>query len=263
VTRILTGAVLVALSVGVIVLAPSWLFWILLLVTASGAAWEFGKLMEACQRPSWVSLGIPGTLATALAFYSGAQPLGITLVGCTLAVFVTAVFAPDGPRERLDRIGSTLLLIVYLGLGFGHVGGLYENGPRLLLFAILVVYCGDVAAYYGGRAFGRVKLAPRLSPAKTWEGAISGVAGAAAAAIGGSIWLVPALAPAPAAAAGALLGIAGILGDLVESLVKRAGGTKDSSTLLPGHGGVLDRLDSLLLGAPVLYWCVRLGLAGY
>jgi phosphatidate cytidylyltransferase len=155
----------------------------------------------------------------------------------------------------------------YAGLTLLSLPGLREeaNGPSLVTFLLFVVWAGDIAAYYVGRTFGKHKLAPRLSPNKTWEGAIGSIAGSLVAA-GGLLaladgftqwnsaklsypeeiwyWLVLAV----------IVNIAAQLGDLVESALKRSAGVKDSGTLLPGHGGVLDRIDSLLLAAPMLWY---------
>ena len=120
----------------------------------------------------------------------------------------------------------------------------------LLLF--LIVWGCDSFAYYTGRALGRRKLAPRVSPNKTWEGTLGGLAGATLVGAAGGLWLLPALGPAWGAAAGALASSAGQVGDLVESMWKRGAGVKDSGTFLPGHGGFYDRIDSLLFAGPVL-----------
>jgi phosphatidate cytidylyltransferase len=140
-----------------------------------------------------------------------------------------------------------------------------DNGPSLLLFLLLVVWSGDIAALYIGRAFGRWTLAPRLSPNKTWEGSIASV-GASVGIAALLVWvggMLNARAVEYVSYPGTythwiglavLLNIAAQVGDLVESAIKRGAGVKDSGRLLPGHGGVLDRIDALLLAAPVLWY---------
>jgi len=129
-----------------------------------------------------------------------------------------------------------------------------------VLFLFLIVWGCDSFAYYTGKNFGRRKIAPRVSPNKTWEGTIGGFVGATLiGAAGGTWWLMPELGPVAGAAAGALASTAGQLGDLVESLWKRGAGVKDSGTFLPGHGGFYDRIDSLLFAAPVLLLVVCSG----
>jgi phosphatidate cytidylyltransferase len=130
----------------------------------------------------------------------------------------------------------------------------------MLLF-ICVIF-GDTTAYYVGTAFGRRRMAPELSPRKSWEGAAGAVVGSTAGALIAHFWFYQKLPLAHALAIGILLGAAGVLGDLAESMIKRACGVKDSSGLLPGHGGVLDRIDGLLFAAPALYLYLNLFLRG-
>jgi phosphatidate cytidylyltransferase len=132
----------------------------------------------------------------------------------------------------------------------------------MLILAMVAVYVGDIFALYGGRAFGRHRLAPVISPKKTWEGAIAGLVGSVAGSLLAPLWFARALPVRHAVALGLLLGTVGIAGDLAESLLKRAAEVKDSGSLLPGHGGILDRIDSLLFAAPVLYSYYVLFLAG-
>ncbi len=130
---------------------------------------------------------------------------------------------------------------------------LRDYSPRAVLFLLLLVWVCDSCAYYFGRRFGAHRLAPVVSPKKSWEGSIAGLAGATLfGAAAGSWWFLPELGPVVGALAGALASTAGQLGDLVESLWKRGGGVKDSGTFLPGHGGFFDRIDSLLFAGPVV-----------
>jgi phosphatidate cytidylyltransferase len=112
----------------------------------------------------------------------------------------------------------------------------------------------DTAAYYTGRAFGRHKLAPRVSPGKTWEGAVGGMCASLALAALAHYWFFPELSLRAALPLAALMNVLGVLGDLTESALKRGAGAKDAAKILPGHGGLLDRLDSLLFNAPLLYY---------
>ena len=136
---------------------------------------------------------------------------------------------------------------------------LHAQGPALMLFLLLLVVAADIGAYFAGRHFGRNKLAPRVSPGKTWEGVMGGVVGAAVVAlVGVSIFHVSA---APFIGLSLVTVLASVVGDLTESLFKRHAGVKDSGSLLPGHGGVLDRVDSVTAAAPIfLVGLERLGL---
>jgi phosphatidate cytidylyltransferase len=132
--------------------------------------------------------------------------------------------------------------------------GIPEQGPAILLFVLVITWVGDTAAYFAGRAIGKHKLAPVLSPKKTWEGTVASILGALLVAVVFTRWLT---IPLPHLLAMAAVGnIAGQAGDLLESAYKRSAGVKDSGSLLPGHGGVLDRIDALILAIPVVwyYW---------
>jgi phosphatidate cytidylyltransferase len=181
-------------------------------------------------------------------------------------LFVVCTFR--SPLNKvLPNTAFSVFGMLYVGLSLTTIPLLsaQENGPSLLVFLLMVVWSGDIAALYAGRAFGRRKLAPAISPNKTWEGTAASIAGSMLITLlliylagvfarrsfsllsyPGSIfrWLFLAV----------LLNIAAQVGDLIESAIKRGAGVKDSGTLLPGHGGVLDRIDALLLAAPVLWY---------
>jgi phosphatidate cytidylyltransferase len=146
-----------------------------------------------------------------------------------------------------------------LGYAIWLHGG--ASGPQLVLFLVGVTWAGESAAYLVGSSLGRHRLAPILSPRKTVEGAAAQVIVSVAAALLLSAWLLPGCSLVGAAGAGIVLGVIGQIGDLVESAIKRSIGTKDTGGLIPGHGGMLDRIDSLLFNAPALYlysmyaWC--------
>jgi phosphatidate cytidylyltransferase len=143
---------------------------------------------------------------------------------------------------------------LYLGLPIGALAAIREMRGRDALFLLmLTIIASDTAQYYSGRAFGRRPLAPAISPKKTVEGAVGGfVFGALVCAVIGTLWL-PVVPFALRAAIGVMIVALGIAGDLFESMLKRSAGVKDSSTLIPGHGGILDRIDALLFAAPVYY----------
>jgi phosphatidate cytidylyltransferase len=152
-------------------------------------------------------------------------------------------------------ISASGLLLVAFPLTFAiRLHGRGSEGPKFLLFALVITWAGDTAAYFAGRAIGKRPLAPVLSPKKTWEGTIASLLGALLVAVGFSRWMFVPVAHLLAMAA--VGNVAGQAGDLLESAYKRSAGVKDSGALLPGHGGVLDRIDALILAIPVVwyYW---------
>lgn len=187
---------------------------------------------------------------------SGAPPLWPFAL---LAVAAAAVAVRGEPAVVGAGAGATLLAAAYLGGLGGTIAGLrvlapIEQGSWRLVLLLAILMVGDAAAFFVGHAIGRRPLAPRISPGKTIEGAIGGLAGAAAAALAVRALGLPLLPLTHALGLGVAVAAAGTVGDLFESLLKRWAGVKDSGRLFPGHGGMLDRLDSLLFGAPVLYW---------
>ena len=159
--------------------------------------------------------------------------------------------------EALPAAGmsSSGLLLIALPLTYAiRLHALGNDGPKLLFFALVITWAGDTAAYFVGRSIGKFKLAPHLSPTKTWEGTIASILGALLVGFSFSRWMT---VPLPHLLAMAAVGnLAGQAGDLLESAYKRSAGVKDSGTLLPGHGGVLDRIDALILTFPVVwYYC--------
>ncbi|HXR38749.1 MAG TPA: phosphatidate cytidylyltransferase [Terracidiphilus sp.] len=264
--RVLTALVLIPLVLVLVFLGPRWLVIVATAVLAGLAAWEYLGLTEkGGAKPPRIAVLVAITL-----LYVGSSEypeLTAAIVGAlSLGLLVYCAFRSPVERVIADAAVS-VFCVVYVGLTLLALPVLREeaNGPSLLTFLFCVVWAGDIVALYVGRAWGRHKLAPRLSPNKTWEGALGSVAGSLLAA-GGLLalagwftqwnsaklsypeeawyWLLLAV----------IVNIAAQLGDLAESALKRSVGVKDSGTLLPGHGGVLDRIDALLLAAPVLWY---------
>jgi phosphatidate cytidylyltransferase len=223
-------------------------------------AWEFSRLCPAGTDVGLTLLTVAGALGwhAALLWTGGVAGVGAAVAGAAL-LRVTLLGAEF--QTRLLRAAWTVL-------GTAYVGGLLScvsllrylpEGRELIYFLFFTTWAGDTGAFYIGARFGRHALAPRISPGKTLEGALGGMAATMLLAMAGSLWIWPRLWWAPATVVGLLLATVGILGDLCESVVKRGAAVKDSGTLIPGHGGVLDRLDSLMFAAPVLYGMVWMG----
>ena len=196
-------------------------------------------------------------------------PLWAVLGGGMLLVHFGALFFDAKLEEALPSQAITWLGALYLGLGLGFQqklfmlqGNLSKTGSRLVLALFVITWLGDTAAYFVGTFLGKHKLAPRVSPKKSWEGAAGNLAGN----LGGAFLMIATVCPdwtwVDALALGLLMGVAGQLGDLVESTWKRSAGVKDSNVgvAIPGHGGILDRVDSLVFAAPVLYAYVHFAL---
>ena len=178
----------------------------------------------------------------------------IALISLTSLLLRVGDFSATVPAAALTLLGAT-----YLGALGGTIAGLLLLEPQVLapwrlVMLLATVMASDTVAFFVGSAMGKRKLAPAISPGKTVEGALGGLLGGVAGAL--AVWAagLPGVPAWHAAALGAVVAILGMLGDLLESLLKRWAGVKDSGRLLPGHGGMLDRLDSLLFGAPVLYY---------
>ena len=267
--RVITAVVLLALLLPAVIADDPRPFIYLTLAAVSAAAWEWARQNGASGGPA---LG----LAALVALAGGAAAFSLLDVGAPAPVWwaVSAAWVlggplvlragpaawPSWPRAVRWALGATLLWAAWLALGHAKVAGV-----NFLLSAFCLVWVADIAAYFGGRRFGRRKLAPSISPGKSWEGVVSGMLGvlilAAAWMQADRTWAAdsPSLytvlwqrlgAAGWVAAIVALTGMS-VVGDLFESLVKRAAGAKDSSALLPGHGGVLDRIDALLPVFPI------------
>ena len=180
--------------------------------------------------------------------------LFVFVVGCAAIIFTSR----RPLAEALGDIGISAAGLVFIALPLSAVIGIHAVGPigpKLLLFTLVLVWAGDTLAYFVGRAFGRVPMAPQLSPKKTWEGAAANLLGSAIVALALFRWLD--IDAFQAVVMACLANVAGQAGDLLKSAYKRGAGVKDSGTLLPGHGGVLDRIDALILAAPVVWYYFR------
>ncbi len=177
---------------------------------------------------------------------------------------LTAAMLRGAPFDRMmASVGVTVLGVMYIVLFGGHlvavrVGFAPQLSKHLLSFFFLVLMGADMAAYSGGSAFGRHKLAPNVSPGKTWEGVAAGMLASLLLAALAHYWFFPELPMRFALGLAAVMNVLGVAGDLTESALKRSAGAKDTAKLLPGHGGLLDRMDSLLFNAPVIYYFARL-----
>lgn len=270
--RILTALVLLLIVVAALRAPGPWPFLVLLCVLAGGALWEWLRLVLHAVWPRWVvsilavssMLGLswswvqPGDQAFAwqAGFESVLLPLvaAFWVIPAVLMVLRARLIWPFGPRV-LGACAVLSVFAVWYALGTFFL----RFGAGCLLSVLILIWCADIAAYFTGRALGRHKLAPQVSPGKTWEGAVGGVLAATLWLLASAWWwsesfgalLLARWSITGLIAAGVFLATMSIIGDLFESLLKRRAGVKDSSRLLPGHGGVYDRIDAVMPVAPL------------
>ncbi len=256
--RVASAVVLVPLFAWVVVAAPVWVFQLLVMATSAAAVWELSRMFEQARRPVYKWLGV--ALATAVTGAFASATLGAVPAYPTLAVAIAiglVVSAPvwSGVLPSTEAPANTLLGVTYVGwlLGFAILLHGLPQGPWLVLFLMGVTWAGETAAYAVGSLIGRRRLAPTLSPGKTIEGSVAQIVVSVLTALLLERWLLPGCGRTVAIAAGGLIGVVGQVGDLAESAIKRSVGTKDTSQIIPGHGGVLDRIDSLLFNIPMFY----------
>jgi phosphatidate cytidylyltransferase len=241
-------------------LALLWaLFWppvavtvaIFAAIVALGA-WEwarFGGLTAPASRLTYVFvvLALPGLYFAGLVSSEWQRTILIVALLWWVAAFAWVCCAPAWQSAWLT-LAVGLLVLVSTFVSLAQLQG-STRGPQYVLWMLLMVFGADIGAYAAGRAFGRVKLAPRVSPGKTWEGVFGGIAAATIIGGAGALWFEWPLSVSCLFAMA--IGIVSVIGDLTESMFKRAAGLKDSGNLLPGHGGILDRIDSITAAAPL------------
>jgi phosphatidate cytidylyltransferase len=257
--RVLSAVVLLPIFLWIVLAGPLWLYGVMITAVAALGQWEFTGMFERAGVHTFRVGGlVGGTILTASVVWSPAEGATFTLVLLGLLALTLARAARG--HAAWQPLAVTLLGVGYVNwlLGYGVRLRALEGGSAWLLLLVWVTWLGETAAYVIGAGLGRRKLVPAISPGKTVEGAVAQVAVSILAAIAAA-WFVPELRPGPAAIIGAGLGVVGQVGDLVESALKRSVGTKDTGHLIPGHGGILDRLDGLLFNTPVLFYYATCG----
>jgi phosphatidate cytidylyltransferase len=245
--RALTAALLVPLFVYVILWAPRYAFLAVLSAVALLCYREYAGIVKGYGIERLGPVGYGAGLAVLLVPYEPA--LLLTLVALLTLGLILSL---DDLAKGLPRAAALLLGVVYVFGVWRTAIPLRARSPHWLLFVLALTWVGDAAAYYIGRWLGRHKMAPRISPAKSWEGAAASLA---ASVLFAALYLprfIPSVPLVTAMLLGAAANVAGQIGDLAESALKRGAGVKDSGHMLPGHGGWLDRVDSALFAMPVL-----------
>lgn len=255
--RILSALILLPIVLGVIWSTPPIGTWILGGVVLTLAFVEYAGLARQ-RSPEFPAVVSGAATLVAYAAIALRVPFEQVLVFCTIAIALLSVARGRPEEDVLRGVAIALFPALYLGAALAvSLLAREQFGVKALLIPFLTVVISDSAQYYGGRTMGRRPLAPSISPKKTVEGAITGIVAAAIATPLLVMWAFPGRPVAWSIVLGVLLANSGICGDLFESLLKRSAGVKDASGLIPGHGGMLDRIDSLLFAGPVYYLFLR------
>jgi len=277
-SRLITAAVALPILIASVVVPQLKLLFVVIAVGAMAVAlYEFWFLARRVGAKPDVVVGYAAAAAVLVSFLLDALPLLLFVIPALVVAALAAEMLRGAPFDKMIlSVGSTVLGVLYVALlggflvavrtGFQEVitpeGGYWFSAQfvdktvstHLLGFFLLVLMGSDTGAYYAGRAFGKHKLAPKVSPGKTWEGAIGGMLASMLAAAVAHFWFFPELSLTAALPLAAAMNVLGVVGDLSESALKRGANAKDAAQILPGHGGFLDRLDSLLFNAPLLYY---------
>lgn len=253
--RVATALVLLPLVLWLIWLGH-WPLFALILVATAIILHEYFTMWAKGDR-LMVITGVALGLIPALVAMLKPQFMGEAVVAVILLTVLGFTLNPGPFDSTWKRMATTVLGLVYGGVSLTYLYRLSDEHPGAegagwIYLALIVTWANDTSAYFAGRAFGKHKLSS-LSPKKTWEGAVGGWLGSVLSAILAHYWFAPQITLVEALLIGALAGVLGPLGDLAESLMKRSFDTKDSGHILPGHGGLLDRVDALLINAPMIY----------
>ncbi len=259
--RVISGLLFLPIFYLVVWKLPPAYFTGLVALAAIIGQYEFYRMARKRELKPLAALGLLlGVLVVVQGFYHpGAPDRGqafFYITVCVLVIMLARLFSPHPVEGALEDIAVTFLGIFYVAMLFGFQAAIRTapDGRQWTVFMYFVIWATDIGAYSLGVPFGRHKLYPKISPKKSVEGLIGGVCAAAGMALLCRVWFMPPLEIWEAALIGIALAAVGTLGDFVESLLKRSVGVKDSGGIIPGHGGMLDRMDSMLFAAPVLYY---------
>jgi phosphatidate cytidylyltransferase len=263
--RLYSALVLIPLLYVGIRYSPSWLFSLLIGTVALFALWEFLSLYfpDTSSIPTkGLSCLITALLLIVVVHEGVPKILIVGLLGIVAIIMAGFFISPIVAKHRLPGWAAYIFGVLYVGLLLSHYILLrnLENGVALVFFVILVTWLSDTGGFSVGKTLGKHPLAPRLSPKKTIEGLLGGILFAVVGAILSQITFVPFFSLGECVMLGVGLALLGALGDLAESAIKRSVSIKDSGTIIPGHGGVLDRVDSLLFTGPAMYYYVMFSL---
>ena len=254
-TRLLSALVLAAPILAVLFFTSSTVFLCVVLLLVFRAGWEFQTLVSLCGWRVRAWEGAVDACAFVLAVWVGGVLPVLVLAVILFRVFLKA-FSRETFRESLAMTSVSLLGVIWVG-GAGGLLALvrtFPGGMEATFFLFIVVWANDIAAMFTGKTLGKRKLAPKISPGKTVEGAIGGIVAGILVGVLATFYVeVPGVDPWFAIPVSGGIGLFALAGDLGESILKRAAGEKDASDIIPGHGGLLDRIDGLLVAGPAFY----------
>jgi len=269
--RILTALVTLPILIASILIP--WLWWLFVVLAAAAMViglWEFYLLAKRLKlKPDAAAGYLAGAAIVTIAVLIQQNDPGVSvlliqfvIIVLTVGTLIAATFRGAPFDSMIVSTGATILGVLYIPFLGSHLISIRTGfnqtlSAHLLSFFFLVLMGSDVGAYYVGRALGKRKLAPSISPGKTWEGVAGGIVAALAMAALAHFWFFRELPLKYILPLAVIMTVVGILGDLAESALKRGAGAKDAANILPGHGGILDRLDSLLFNAPLIYYFAR------
>jgi phosphatidate cytidylyltransferase len=274
-TRLITAAIALPILIASIVLplyfpVTVWLFVIIAAFGLAAGLFEFYSLTKKLELKADAAMGYMASVLLFFFFVVDAPAKAPDFLLAALALIVIGTLVSQTFRftkdfsKMLTGVGVTLVGVFYVAFLGGFLVATrtgFEDHPglstHLLGFFFLIIFGSDAGAYFAGKALGKHKLVPAISPGKTVEGLIGGIIAAAAFGALSTFWFFPELPYQFSVTLGVVMAVVGVLGDLAESAMKRGSGAKDAATILPGHGGLLDRLDSLLFNAPILYYFAR------
>jgi phosphatidate cytidylyltransferase len=258
--RTLSTVVLLPLFIWIVLGGVPLAFDLMIVAVGILASWEFSRMFQQAGVPVFRDAGVVlGALLTAS--FLVPERVALVATAAVMAVLALSLARPEPGPARWQAVAVTLLGLAWINALLGHTILLraLPEGLHWVLLLVWVTWIGETAAYTVGSLVGRHKLAPGISPGKTIEGALAQLVVSPLAALAAQGWLFPGLSTRDALLVGLLLGVVGQFGDLAESALKRSVGTKDAGQLIPGHGGMLDRVDGLLFNAPALFYYVTHG----
>lgn len=259
-TRVITTLIGIPLLVFIIQFTPDYVAIGLIFVSMLLALREYFSLTIANKNLPILFAGYLMATGVVACFYFSALFSVFWLPSASMVILIVALLSTGDLKERWETAAFTLFGVWYVGGLMGYLVGVRridhagEMGANLLMLLLVIIWTNDIFAYLIGKNFGSHKLAPVISPNKTIEGAVGGLIFGVFASLVSQMWFIPQITVKDAGIIGLIVGILGQLGDLCESILKRSANVKDSGGILPGHGGMLDRVDSLLFGAPAMYY---------